>query len=478
MLIAHDNVWAYVLESTAAEFEWLDEYTSCERPARGRLNYEPDSTYHMLDRATRILPAGFLSLLPGAAAEAGVRLDLDDQRGPEPCAAYLDPALCPWTKEPRYDFQWDAVVAGVRAGRGLLKLPTGAGKSNLAAALTRVLPCEWLLAVHRSDLVAQMAERFQKLTGERAGVFQGGWRRGTSNFTVSTFQALHRARRKLPREAGELFDAVQGLIIDEVHCQPAETWYGVTLQMRAARYRFGLSATPLDRAEWENLRTVGAIGPVVYEAPYAELRDRGVLSQSRIVMVPFRHPRLVRLEGQDAPTWNSVYRDLVVRSAGRNELCADLAAAAEKPCMVFVEQVEQGERLMRLLQSRGLSVTFTTGELPVDARRRKLAVLAGGGFDALVTTVIFQEGVDVPELRSVVCAAGGQSAVAALQRIGRGMRVAAGKDAFEVWDIADRGHPWLARHADARRLAYEGAGHEVEVLNADLVDAGRRSRVS
>jgi superfamily II DNA or RNA helicase len=89
--------------------------------------------------------------------------------------------------------------------------------------------------------------------------------------------------------------------------------------------------------------------------------------------------------------------------------------------------------------------------------------LNNGDDDLLVATNIFNEGVDIPELKSVVIAAGGSSSIQALQRIGRGMRRTDSKSRFYVYDLLDSGQRWMERHAKARQRAYRSEGHTVNV---------------
>ena len=92
-------------------------------------------------------------------------------------------------------------------------------------------------------------------------------------------------------------------------------------------------------------------------------------------------------------------------------------------------------------------------------RRAAIRRLVHGDTDILIANVIFQEGIDIPELQSVVIAAGGKSTIAILQDVGRGMRKytaegAVAKSAFQVFDFADRGSAVLARHTRGRLEAY------------------------
>ena len=460
MKIRFDNVWARVVEGDAHELEWLAEYTSCEqRVWRQSINWRPDRRYHMFDRAKGLLPAGFMKLLKSAAARDGVSLVLDDRRV-KPVEAELDESLVEWL----YDYQkaacWDVIRKG---GRGLVKVPTGGGKTEIFIGLSRLISCEWLFVVHRADLVGQTVRRFAKRTGERAGVWDGRWQKGTSNVTVATFQGLHHAKRKGNPHLQEFLDSMGGVNVDEVHAQPADSFYGITLDLKNAYYRVGMSGTPLDRSDKDNLRSIGAVGPILYEIPYELLQSRGVLSKSKVAMVRYEMPGI-----KHDSTWNQVYRDMIVRNSERNELLAKMAVKAKKPCLFFVEQFDHGKRMKAAMEKKGLKVDFAHGQHWVDHRQRKIQSLVDGDVDVLLCTVIFQEGVDIPSLRSVVVGGGKASIVAALQRIGRGMRTdeVTGKTTFEVWDVFDRGHRWLSKHATGRWNAYLGAGHDPKMIRA------------
>ena len=118
---------------------------------------------------------------------------------------------------------------------------------------------------------------------------------------------------------------------------------------------------------------------------------------------------------------------------------------------------------MRAFARVGIRAGYVHGAHTTEQREAAIAQLVDGRIDVLVCSVIFQEGVDIPALRSVVIAAGGQSSIAAIQRVGRGLRKAEGKTSCVVWEVNDRGQRWLEAHARARRLAYQAEGYEVRV---------------
>lgn len=259
-----------------------------------------------------------------------------------------------------------------------------------------------------------------------------------------------------------------GLVVHNCHTLPSDSFWSVAMAT-PAHYRFGLSGTPLARGDKRSVLAVGALGPVVYRIKPDVLIQAGVLAKPKI--------RLVQVvQRSDRPTWQGVYGESVVRSVARNKAVVDCAKRAEKPCLVFVKEITHGKLVKKALEQSGLNAEFVYGQDDTSERREAIKRLVRGDSDVLVCSVVFQEGIDIPQLRSVVIASGGKSVIAALQRIGRGMRKSTGKDEFEVHDIADkgcgcgsRGHAgcrWLEKHTKARVKAYAGEGFEVAIGGA------------
>jgi len=220
-----------------------------------------------------------------------------------------------------------------------------------------------------------------------------------------------------------------------------------------------LSGTPLDRTDKRSIEAISWLGPVVCRVLPQTLIDAGVLSTPKITMVPVQQ----QLPPSSNRKYSSLYKHLIVRSDRRNAAVLEMTKRAEKPCMVFVKHLPHAMALTRMAQSYGINAIMVDGRDRTVVREQRLASLTRGAIDVIVCTKVFQEGIDVPELRSVVVATGGKSTIDTIQRIGRGSRVAAGKDTFEVWDVLDTGEPILQRHARERIKAYQREGYEVHV---------------
>jgi superfamily II DNA or RNA helicase len=254
-----------------------------------------------------------------------------------------------------------------------------------------------------------------------------------------------------------LISATEAVFTDECHAAGGPGNYDVLQRLDNAYYRIGASGTPLNRKPKERMHIVGALGPIIAKVTTEELVKRKVLAQSVIRMIP------VPQTGRSTSDWRGVYSELIVHSIKRNMALVHIAKEATKPSLLFVQELEHAENVMSLLALHGVKAESATGSDWNNTRVDKIARLVSGEFDVLVCTVIFQEGIDVPALASIIVGTGQMSPVACLQRLGRGIRISEGKTHFELWDVLDTGQKWLTKHSIARREAYESEGHTVTI---------------
>ncbi len=233
-----------------------------------------------------------------------------------------------------------------------------------------------------------------------------------------------------------------------------------------AYWKIGLSGTPLSRTDSKNLLVVAATGPVIYKIEAEKLIDAGWMSRPKIVMVEV-------FQDSDLPTYQGVYGALITRSSARNKVIGDLAERADKPCLVFVKEISHGARVAKEISCRGIRCEFLSGTNASEQRLAANKRLVRGDIDVLVASAIYNQGVDIPDLRSLVVAGAGKSSIVTLQRLGRGLRVADGKDTVQVFDIYDVGThvagkaPVLEKHAKTRASDYS---NDYEVKRVTSVD--------
>jgi superfamily II DNA or RNA helicase len=447
-------VHSRVTRETPEERAWLRDYLCFPDATPPR--YRPpgaDGKVRLYNEFAASFPSGFVEMVVRAAKADKLKAEVVDRRVRP---AERDPAAnLAWLR----DYQREAFDALALKGRGIVAIPTGGGKTELFVALARAYACRWLFVAPAADLVVEAADRWVKRNkadgvdlGPPGVVGAGQWSVGP-RFTAATFQTLHAGLKRGDARVVKLLQDTQGLGVDEVHVLPADSYQQVAYAC-PAYYRFGFSGTPLARGDKRSVLSMATIGPVVYRIEPDVLIAAGVLSRPRI--------RLATVTQVLHAPFAEAYERLVVHSKKRNARVVAIAKAAAKPCFVFVEREVHGRVLVKLLAAAGLKADFVWGQVKV-ADRKRLAREAVAGGKVLVCSRVFQQGIDVPELASLVNAAGYESVIATLQRLGRGMRVADGKDAFEMYDIFDVGNEYLARHARTRRNTYAAQGYETVV---------------
>jgi superfamily II DNA or RNA helicase len=361
------------------------------------------------------------------------------------------------------DDQLRVIAAALEAGCGLLHVATGGGKTACAAAIVKALRKRCLFLVHTKQLLRQAREQLARFLGtieEHVGVVGDG-RFDPKHVTVATVQSLTRARGDAQKRViAKYLKTVDLLILDETHHASAKSFFRL-VQRIDAPWRYGMSGTPFGLADGKGLLVEAAFGPVVSRVTNEELIELGVNARPTIRMLEVSEPRLA-----DGLSWQDVYKAGIVLNETRNALIAEAALGfSEKrwPTLVIVRELWHGDKICELLASAGVPHAFVHGQMPTDEVERQKFRLTSGKIRVLVASPIFGEGVDIPSVRALIIADGGQSVAAVLQKIGRGLRKKQGDNRVDVVDFADTTHKWLARHSQERLSMYEGEGFQVVV---------------
>ena len=174
--------------------------------------------------------------------------------------------------------QQQAVTAWQTAGhRGMVVMPTGTGKTEVALAAMAAMRVSTLIVAPVRDLMHQWHLRILRRLGCDAGIV-GDSILNIQPITVTTYDSAY---ARMP-EMGDRF----GLIIfDEAHHLPGRS-YREAAMFSSAPMRLGLTATP-DRADGRHVDLDTLIGPVVYRQEIAEAKGN-TLADYEIVRIPVK----------------------------------------------------------------------------------------------------------------------------------------------------------------------------------------------
>lgn len=428
-------------------------------------DYQPWSRTYLVKQTTMVdsegrFPAGLLPLLEQLCQMEGHELLVNDLRKRPPG----EPDTSVWSLFPTdlspFEFQEDAAKTAIEQTAGMIKADVGGGKSLIAAMIVAAVPCRWVILVHKENLVNDLSSLFSALGIEHAT--HTSKKRRVADVTIATYSSA-----KKPEHARALMSGAQGYILDECHTAAMQTAIDVLKHARDAYYRIGLSGTPIDRSDARSVVAAGYTGDIIYKIDTQELERLGRIVPADVRQVEFEHSVSTKVE------FGAIYREMIVTNRRRNSVVAMMAILAQKPCIVFVTQKEHLELLLKLLKknySDPERIAYAWGETGMDERRDTVQLMRDGELDILVASTVFQEGVNIPNLRSVVLAAAGRSVIRTVQQLGRGTRVASGKDSFELWDVLDTGMEMFFRQAQVRGRNYRKRGYTPQVISLDQLE--------
>lgn len=324
------------------------------------------------------------------------------------------------------DYQ-ERAVAELRAHwreRPILMLPTGAGKTVVAASIIQGAVAKGrrvLFLVHRRELVRQAVERLADWE-VRSGVIAAGWPTAPAEpVQVASIQTL--ARRAKP--------AADVVIVDECQHARSDTWEELLDHYsEASACVLGLSATPY-RLDGRGLgRTFGCI---VRPVTVRELCELGVLVEPEVYAPP--PPDLTGV-----PIVRGDY-DLDALAQRMKDLCGDIVAhwfkhAQGRRTVAFACSVEHSETMVARFVEQGVRAAHLDGSMAHKDRDAVLAQLASGELELVSNCMVLGEGWDLPALECAILARPTASMALHRQQVGRIMRAAAGKGRAIVLDHA------------------------------------------
>ncbi len=383
-------------------------------------SYDPERDGARFDRAVSRLPDG-----------------IDDDTS----MAFLD--VTPW---PHQSEMLEALAVERQRHhrhKNLVVAATGTGKTIVAALDYQRLRREWpearlLFVAHREQLLRQSLGAFRQVLreGDFGELFVDGHRPDEWTHVFASVQSLSHA--KLDEIDPAAFDVV---IVDEFHHASAATYARLLKHLRP-KVLLGLTATP-ERSDGEDILYYFD-GRIAVELRLWHALERGLLC-------PFHYFGLhdntdlssVRWsrQGYDAAQLNALYTgdDARVRLV-LQELFEKHRDPARMRALGFCVSVEHARYMARRFSESGLPSLVVSAETPTEDRRSAIASLREGRVRALFTVDLFNEGVDIPEVDTLLLLRPTESPVVFLQQLGRGLRRHAGKDCVTVLDFIGQSH--------------------------------------
>ncbi|MFD7935468.1 DUF3427 domain-containing protein [Streptomyces sp. NPDC059755] len=325
--------------------------------------------------------------------------------------------------------------------RNLLVAATGTGKTVMAALDYKRLrkkhggrDLRLLFVAHRKEILQQSLRTYQDVLvdpnfGEsfHSGELPERW-----NHVFASVQSLN--ARALDRLSPDHFDVI---VIDEFHHGTSPTYRKILDHFEPLEL-LGLTATP-ERMDGKNIRDEFFEGRIAAEMRLWEALENDLLS-------PFHYFGISDNTDLSTVEWK---RGTYDPSALSNKLSSDVTRAglvvkagkekvAEPSAMRalgFCVSVLHANFMAESFRTAGLNAIALSGETPAGERKQALADLRSGTLQVIFSVDLFNEGLDIPDVDTLLLLRPTSSATVFLQQLGRGLRRTKDKAVLTVLDF-------------------------------------------
>lgn len=325
--------------------------------------------------------------------------------------------------------------------KNLVVAATGTGKTVLAAldyqSLIKTpghLP-RLLFVAHRKEILLQARATFRAVlkNGEFGELWADGQKPTAWNHVFASVQSLA-GKAALDEFPSDQFEII---IIDEFHHAKAKTYRSVIAHFEPSEF-LGLTATP-ERSDGFRVQDEFFGGRIASELRLWDAMDSGLLApfhyfgigeDTDYSKLEWKSGSYDQKKLSNLITGNEIRDRLVLREI-REKISDPLSMKA----LIFCASIEHAEHILELFNKQGVRVDLVTGSTEKTARAKSIVDLRHGEIQGIVAVDVFNEGIDIPEVDTVIMLRPTESPVVFLQQLGRGLRLAKDKSVVTVLDF-------------------------------------------
>lgn len=338
-----------------------------------------------------------------------------------------------------YDFQIDILNKlqfrrKINKNKHLIVMATGTGKTIISAfdywnkikANNGHRP-KILFLAHQKEIVEQALNTFRNVLKDNqfAALFKGIEKNFHENYLFATIQTIHRHLKQFNRQQFDL------IIFDEAHHIAAKTFDQVFNYFQPQEI-IGLTATP----EREDNKSILSYfdHEFAYELRLWDAINQRLLSKFDYYCIDDINSNLTNVDlNNDQQVFNKL------NTVARNQLLLDviknyIGFYHEPVALIFCINTSHAEIVANYLQAEGLKAAYLTNKVTHlrskiinDFKKRKI--------NYLCVVNIFNEGIDVPEIDTIILLRPTSSKTVYLQQLGRGLRKVNNKNQLSVFDL-------------------------------------------
>ena len=319
--------------------------------------------------------------------------------------------------------------------RQLVSLPTGCGKTIIFGLVAEAFKAKTLVLAHREELLHQAQQKIKLVYPDAdTGILQAEERGGLdAEICIASVQtAIHHTAELAERN-------YRLLICDEAHHAVSNSYTKIFrdlgfLQDEQDKLLLGVTATAF---RGDNAALGAVFEEIVFERSIAAMIKGGYLCPPRGLQFA-THTNIADVDVQRGD-FNASQLSKVINTERRNNLIVEAYKehGENRHGVVFAVSVDHARDLAVAFQEAGIACDLVYGDMPKEARRDILKRYENHELQILTNVGVLTEGWDVPDTDIILMARPTKSKTLYIQCIGRGLRLAPGKQDCLIMDFVD-----------------------------------------
>lgn len=310
----------------------------------------------------------------------------------------------------------------------LLHQATGTGKTITAISDAIRFGKRVLFLAHTHELVEQAAMTFERLWNNvSVGRYVDSVKQPDAFVVCGSIQSVALNIERFKE------NDFQYLIIDEAHHAAADSYQKVLAYFKP-EFTLGLTATP-ERADEKSILEI--FKNTAHKLDIQTAVEIGELCPVRCIRI---HTNIDLTKVRfNSVQYNIRELESKIYVPERNTLIVDtfMEYVSTKRTVIFCASVKHAENIAEMIRERGVNSCAVSGSMKSSERKEYLLRFQKGEIKALCACDLLNEGWDCPETEVIFMARPTMSKVLYTQQLGRGMRIAEGKECLLVFDFVD-----------------------------------------
>lgn len=328
--------------------------------------------------------------------------------------------------------------------RNLVVAATGVGKTVISAfdykrfTGTRT-GAKLLFVAHREEILRQSRDTFRYILKDLnfGELHVGGYQAQELSHLFISIQSFN-SMRLTEHTTPDFYDYI---VVDEFHHAAAPS-YQKLLSYYQPQILLGLTATP-ERMDGKDV--FGYFGDTIAaEIRLTDAIDRKLLSPFQYFgvtdQVDLSHVKWTR-RGYDFRELENVYTGDRIRAMQiLNSMRKYVTDMDQVKGLGFCVGVEHALYMSKVFEEAGVPAIALHGDSGDEERRQAKARLTNGEIRVIFVVDLYNEGVDIPAVNTILFLRPTESLTVFLQQLGRGLRLAEGKECLTVLDFIGQAH--------------------------------------